>query len=258
MTRLVQLSDLHIVAPDKQPVHGNDTISHLERTVAAVNRLDPAPGFVLVTGDLTNDEQPASYTRVKSLLEKLHAPVHLALGNHDERKTFRSVVLDEAHPSADRYCYTFRQGEWRFVVLDSLDEGKVTGHIDEDQLRWLADTLDADASTPTVVCLHHPPVPIDVAWLDALMLIEPERLLSVFDARPCVRLVLCGHVHQPSVTHRGTYAVFTSPAVSFQFRREPLPPPAEKPNAIMSPDPPAFRVVDLVGDTWQTRLVSLL
>lgn len=257
--RFVQLSDLHIVVPEKQPVHGSDTLHHLRCAVKTVNSLDPAPHFVILTGDLTNDEQPESYALVKAILSDLRMPCHLALGNHDARKTFREFVLGEPSPTENRYYYTFWQGEQRFIVLDSLDEGKVPGCLDEEQLRWLAGELIANPNAPTVVCLHHPPVPIGVDWLDELMLQNPDALLSVLDAHTCVQLVLCGHVHQPTRLARKHYTILTSPAVSIQFRHEPLPPPAERLRSIISEEPPAFRLFDFADGVWNTteQTVSL-
>lgn len=257
MGRFVQLSDPHIVVPEKQPVFGNDTIAHLRHAVAAVNRLDPAPDFVVLTGDLTNDEQPASYAELKAALADLRMPCHLALGNHDDRATFRAVMLDESPPSSAPYYYAFQHEGRRFIVLDSHDDGQVSGYIDDEQAGWLKNILDTAPSIPTIVCMHHHPMPIGVDWLDDLMLRNPEALLSILDAHPCVQAVLCGHVHQPTHIQRGHYAIFTTPALSVQFRREPLPPPAERPLSIFSPDPPAFRIVEFKNETWHTTLYTI-
>lgn len=257
--RFVQLSDPHIVVPEKQPIHGRDTLHHLRCAVKTVNGLDPAPEFVLLTGDLTNDELPGSYSLVKAVLSDLRMPCHLALGNHDARRTFREFFLAESNPTENRYYYTFWQGDRRFIVLDSLDEGKVPGLLDEEQIRWLAVELVANPQAPTVVCLHHPPVPIGVKWLDELMLQNPEALLALLDAHTCVQLVLCGHVHQPTRLDRNHYTIMTSPAVSVQFRPEPLPPPAERLHSIISEELPAFRIFDFTDGVWLTteQTVSL-
>jgi Icc protein len=255
--RIVQLSDPHIVAPEKQPVLGKDTLAHLRHAVAAVNGLTPAPSFVVLTGDLTNDEQPVSYALARGILADLQAPCHMALGNHDARVPFRQTMLGETAPQPERYYYTFRREGYRFIVLDSLDEGQVSGCLDEAQLRWLESTLAAAPDAPTVLCMHHPPVPIGVPWLDALMLRNPEPLFALLDACPCVRLVLCGHVHQSACIERNHFSILTSPALSVQFRQEPLPPPAERPQAIVSPDPPAFRIVDLREGAWATALYPI-
>ena len=74
-------------------MHKFNTIDRFRNTVSAVNRLDPAPDFVVLTGDLTNDEQEVSYQYVKEILSDLEAPYHLAPGNHDARIPFRRIDL---------------------------------------------------------------------------------------------------------------------------------------------------------------------
>ncbi|MBI4552848.1 MAG: phosphodiesterase [Candidatus Latescibacteria bacterium] len=256
--RFVQLSDPHLVVPEKQPVLGHDTVARLRAAVDAVNRLRPAPDFVILTGDLTNDEQEASYTLVKSILSRLDMPLYPAVGNHDARLPFRRIILEEPDPKPDRVHYAFDRDGCRLAVLDTLDDGKVTGSIDDAQLDWLDTLLRDDPEPPTVVCCHHPPVPVGVAWMDHLMLQEADRLLRVLDRHPSVRWVLCGHVHSPFCIDRGRVTYFTAPSVSFQFRTEPLPPPAERPASLLSTDPPGFRVVDLRDGVFETSLHTIV
>lgn len=255
--RFVQLSDPHIVAPEKQPVLGIDTIARLRDAVSAVNRLRPAPDFVVLTGDLTNDEEEASYRQVRDILTDLEAPCHLALGNHDARRPFRRIMLDEPEPKPDRVYYAFTHDAYRIVVLDTLDEGQVPGLIDDEQLAWLDGTLTAHGETPTVILLHHPPLPVGAPWMDELMLREADRVLKIIDTHPWVRWVLCGHVHHTFRIERGHWTLFTAPSVSIQFRKEPLPPPAERPYSFISTDPPAFRIVDLHDNVFETTVCTV-
>lgn len=246
------------MVPEKQPVLGYDTAARLSAAVDAVNHLRPAPDFVILTGDLTNDEQEASYALVKSILSQLEAPLYLAVGNHDARLPFRHIMLGEPAPQPDRIHYAFHRDGYRLIVLDTLDEGNVPGWIDDVQVDWLDQTLTANADPLTIVCCHHPPVPVGVPWMDSLMLQDADRLLRVLDRHPSVRWVLCGHVHHPFCVERGRITYLTAPSVSFQFRTEPLPPPAERPASLLSTEPPAFRIVDLHDGTFETSLHSII
>ena len=250
--RFVQLSDPHVVAARKQPVFGYDTALRLKTAVTAVNRLCPLPEFVILTGDLTNDEQESSYSLVKSILARLEVPLYLAVGNHDARVPFRRIMLGESNPQVDRIHYSFSRDGYRFIVLDSLDEGKITGSMDDPQLDWLHQTLANGDDVPTVVCLHHPPVPTGVPWMDSLMLQEANRLLAVLECHRSVRWVLCGHVHHPFFMECGRIKYLTAPSVSFQFRKKPL--PTEGPARLISTEPPAFRIVDLHDEVFETSL----
>lgn len=255
--RIVQLSDPHIEAADRQPVLGRNTITNLEKVVQAVNELSPQPDLVFLTGDQTNDDSEDSFEAVKHIIDDLMMPCHLALGNHDARLPFRQVMLGETEPSEARYHYVVREAGYRFIVLDTLDQGQVSGILDTPQLDWLEAELAQDNETFTSIFMHHPPMPVGVAWMDAIILQAPERLLGIIDDHACVRLVLCGHVHHSFDMTRSSTVIMSAPAVSVQFRTSPLPPPTEKPFSLFSDDPPAFRIIDLNGDEWTTELYHL-
>ena len=80
---LVQLSDPHIVEEGELLLGGIDTADVPARGVEHVNRLDPQPDLVLLTGDLVNEGRPEEYEHLRELLEPLRAPFHLVPGNHD-------------------------------------------------------------------------------------------------------------------------------------------------------------------------------
>jgi 3',5'-cyclic-AMP phosphodiesterase len=255
--RFVQLTDPHVVPQERQPVHKFNTADRLRCAVAAVNRLRPAPDFVVMTGDLTNDEQASSYRHVKTLLSELTVPCHVIPGNHDARKPFREVMLGESNPHPQVLTETFIHGECRFILLDTLDEGQVTGVVDSGQLAWLEDILSSNDSRSVVVCMHHPPVVLGVQWLDDLMLQDAHQLLDILDANESVKMVLCGHVHHDFCVARKHYLVHTCPAVSVQFRKEPLPSPAESPLSLMTDDPAAFRIIDVTDGNFETTIHSV-
>ena len=235
-----------------------NTIDRLSNTVSAVNRLDPAPDFVVLTGDLTSDESEASYRLVKEILADLKMPYHLAPGNHDARIPFRRIMYEETDPQPNRLHSAFVHEGVQIVILDTLDEGPVTGAIDDAQLTWLDQTLTDNGDLPAVVCMHHPPVPVGVDWMDDLMLQDAHRLLDILDGHPSVRLVLCGHVHHVFRIERKHYTVHTAPAVSVQFRKVPLPPPVERPMSFKTDEPSAFHIVDVADGVFETTVFPVI
>ena len=103
----LHLSDLHHVAPG-QLVAGVDPMRQMRSVLARIERLEVAPAFIVVSGDLTETGSAAGYEVVNEVLTDLGGggtPVLLALGNHDDRATFRRVVLgDERADGLDPYC----------------------------------------------------------------------------------------------------------------------------------------------------------
>ena len=175
----IQISDTHLVADTSLESYGVNPYENLERVIARISHLDPPPAFVVFTGDLISDDDPQSYRHLKLLADRLPSPVHFGMGNHDVRRPFRRVVLGEASPGSEPHYYAFDTAGYRFIVLDSLVEGQVAGEVDATQLAWLDDTLTGGSGQPTVVFMHHPPVPTGVDWLDAQAFGNADALLDI-------------------------------------------------------------------------------
>ncbi len=252
--RIVQLSDPHIVPADRQPIHGMDTLGRLRAVVETVNRLNPSPDLVVLTGDQTNDEADDSYQAARNVLSGLRFPCCLALGNHDSRPGFRRIMLDESGENPAPYYYSLERNGYRIVVLDTLDEGEVSGKLDDAQMDWLERELSS--GLPAIICMHHPPVPVGVPWMDDLILQENDRFLRICESQASLRLVLCGHLHHAFRMELGGATVLTAPSVGLQFRKDPVV-NADGTRIIVTDEPAAFRIVDLDGDGWQTSIHQL-
>jgi 3',5'-cyclic-AMP phosphodiesterase len=211
----VHLSDMHFLEDPSRPQHGTLTSEIFERAIPLVNAL--RPDLIVVGGDLTSDEKEASYRRAHAALARLLAPVHVVMGNHDDRRAFRAVFHPDQPATGDPVTRAFDQGPCRFVLLDSLIPGAVEGRMEADQLAWLDRELTAHPERPTFVFLHHPPLPIGVRWLDDLGFLNGGDLVRVLQGHPQVRAVLFGHVHQPRIWRRGTTVFASVPALAFQF-----------------------------------------
>jgi 3',5'-cyclic AMP phosphodiesterase CpdA len=213
----IQLSDTHIVADTRQEFHGVNTYATLSRAIAQVNDLDPPPAFVIITGDLINDDDPQSYGVLQQLTDQLRVPTYFTLGNHDLRQPFRQVCLGEQQPGTMPYYYTFDKAQYRFIVLDSLVEGEVGGALDVTQLDWLETTLATAPTRPTIVFVHHPPAPTGIDWLDAHVITNGAALLAVLARHRQVRRVFFGHVHTAlHITAHGVQCT-SVPATCYQF-----------------------------------------
>ena len=106
---------------------------------------------------------------------------------------------------------------WQIIGLDSQIVGDVNGRVGVEQLGWLRELLTNYSATPTLVFIHHPPVPINVAWLDTLGLNEAQQLVSLIADSPQVKLVCAGHVHQEWLGSIGGAAMCTTPSTCVQF-----------------------------------------
>ncbi|HEX6744812.1 MAG TPA: phosphodiesterase [Solirubrobacteraceae bacterium] len=212
---LVQLSDAHVRDDDPQPER---MFADAVRDVAAI---PPAPGAVLVSGDLTEHGLPHEYERVRELLSALAMPVHVLGGNHDDRENLRaSFPVPGGDDGGEDYRYATRCGPLRLVAIDTTDPGRIEGRLGDERLAWLDARLAEERETPTVVAMHHPPLLLGIAAWDEIGLPDGDRaaLGEIIAGHPHVRRVLAGHVHRAALGSVGGCPVFTCPSTWIQGR----------------------------------------
>ena len=165
------------------------------RVVEAVVRL--APDVVIVTGDVADHGTAEEYAEAREVLGALPGPVLWCPGNHDVREAFARAVFGA--PSHEPLDYVLDVGGFRFLMLDSLVPARDGRRIDHGELgaatlAWLDAEL-GDSAQPSFVCLHHPPVPMGIDWIDAIRLRDGDRLEAVVARHPHVLGTLVGHFH---------------------------------------------------------------
>lgn len=199
-TLLAQISDPHLRLDGPDDENSGPALS------AAVDRvlaLDQRPDAVLVTGDIANSGDPREHERARELLAPLPMPVHLVAGNHDL--------------FAERQRYAVRVGALRLVTCDTSIHGRDDGALD---VEWLAERLEEERGTPTIVAMHHPPILVGLPWLDEIGLPEADRtaLAELLARSPQVKRVVAGHVHRTLTGTLGGCAVVTCPSTNIQSR----------------------------------------
>jgi 3',5'-cyclic AMP phosphodiesterase CpdA len=128
-------------------------------------------------------------------------PVHLLAGNHDRLP--------------ERTSYAVRCGELRLIACDTTIPGEDGGRLD---VEWLEARLGENPQAPTIVAMHHHPVPIGIPWLDEIGLPDADRaaLAALLRRSPQVRRVVAGHVHRTSHAGLGGCPVVTCTGTNWQ------------------------------------------
>jgi Icc protein len=200
-TTLVHMSDLHITATADELYMGQDTMANfracLDRAFAA-NLLPRCP--LILSGDLSNHGDPASYERLRTVVGELTAggvKVLVGIGNHDSRPTFNEVFLGrQAEQIAQPYYYSQMIDGLRVIVLDPWLSDSPEGEVDAAQLAWLDAELSQRAPEGTLVVIHHPPISQKVHILPFSMVRNDTQLGSVLAGKDVVA-ILSGHIHFP-------------------------------------------------------------
>jgi 3',5'-cyclic-AMP phosphodiesterase len=198
MAVIAHLSDPHLTTG---PL-GAAPATGLHRALCRVLALDPLPDHVVITGDLVEHGKAEEYQVLHEVIDRFPLPLHLVAGNHDDPETLlaefgNTRFLGEAtHYTADD-----------LVILDSA-----TGTLGPAQLAWLDRALEPG---PATVCLHHPPIPVGIPFLDRQRLADGEELAEVI-RRHDVRRVLAGHVHRHVTAGFAGTILTTAPSTHLQ------------------------------------------
>lgn len=247
---VAQLTDLHLGATWAPGAEGG-----LERAVAALLALRPRPDAVLVTGDLVDDPaDDAAYARVTERLAPLPAPVFVLPGNHDDPDALRrhfGLAGDPGTPLQQ----AVRVGELRILLCDTTLRGRADGSLDAGRLAWLDAQLAAEPDAPTMLALHHAPMPVGVAAMDELGLPAGDRvaLAHVLAGHDQLLRIVTGHVHRPAVATVGGRVVLACPSTHRQLQLD----LGGGPDLGFADDPPAFALHVLAGGDLVSHIVTL-
>jgi Icc protein len=247
---IAQITDLH-VQPSGEKAYGIvDTNQFLRAAVAQINQLQPQPDLVMATGDLIDGGTVAEYEMLQQLLQPLKAPLYLAMGNHDDRTTFRTVFPGLPYvPAAGFVQYVLDDYPLRLIVLDTLVPGQSYGEIDPERLAWLEARLAEAADRPTLIFMHHPPFTTGLQGMDKSTCRGSEALAAVIERYPCVQRVACGHLHRSIQTLWAGTLASIAPSVAHQVRLDLTP----DNSPAFSLEPPAFHL-----HCWQPETQRLI
>lgn len=210
--RIVQITDCHLSASPQQDYR--DANPHESLKVMLQKVRDFVPDLLLATGDLSEDESPASYKALRDYFNLLESPVLALPGNHDDPN-----LLAETFPGSpvDKVAVS-EHGEWQIIRLNSCVPGKTEGRINAETLAGLKQVLSQQANRSRLIVLHHQPVPVGSPWIDRYRLFEPEDFLRLVDQCAGVKAVVWGHVHQVYTLERNGVAMLGGPSSASNSR----------------------------------------
>src|ERR1035437_1883357 len=218
------LSDPHLAADRGLMARGINMTDHFTSVSRELLALPKRPAGVFITGDCAyNSGQTADYHHVTDLLEPIRSaqmPVHLTLGNYDNRERFWEALTAEKaapRPLADRQVALLPTPRANWFILDSLEKTLSTpGLLGQEQLDWLAGALDANPDKPSLVLLHHNP-----GINGNIGLKDSAALLEIMRPRKQVKAYLFGHTHDWDVWQDASgIHLINLPPVAYVFSKE--------------------------------------
>jgi 3',5'-cyclic-AMP phosphodiesterase len=243
----VQISDTHIGF--KGQANGDPTVT-LQQVVDRVNTLQPAPAFVLHTGDQTHGQKAGAFDTVAEILKGLRTQrIFYVPGEHD-------VFLDGGQEYLGRYgqgtvggrgWQSFDYKGTHFVGLVNVlkYKGEGVGALGEDQLAWFdKDLAPLSGSTPVVVFAHVPLWAVYPQW--GWVTEDAERALASLKRFGSVT-VLNGHIHQVLQKVEGHVSFHTAMSTAFP---QPAPGTAPGPGPMKIPEAEARRLIGVTEVTY--------
>ncbi len=193
--KLLQLTDIHLTTPG-QTIAGRDPNANFEKALAHALARHADAEAMFITGDLSDWGDAADYLRLRAILRDVPMPVHLCIGNHDDRAAMLAAFPDLADQDGHvQRVVPLSRGH--AIILDTWGEGTHAGHFCETRAAWLSAAL---ASTPGPVWLfmHHNPAPLGIAPMDLIMQRDAARLADTLRPhRARIAHIFHGHCHLP-------------------------------------------------------------
>lgn len=193
--KLIQLTDIHLTTPG-QTIAGRDPNANFEKALDHALGHHPDAEAIFITGDLSDWGDAGDYQRLAARIAQLPVPVHLCIGNHDDRDTLLAVFPRLAD----------RDGHVQQVIplslgtaltLDTWGPQTHAGHFCDTRAAWLAEQLEA-LDGPVWLFMHHNPIPLGIGPLDQIMLLDAERLeRTIAPHAGKIRHIFHGHCHLP-------------------------------------------------------------
>ncbi|HKD35705.1 MAG TPA: metallophosphoesterase [Pirellulales bacterium] len=217
------ISDIHVAADPKESNRGVTMTDNFRRVAEEIVSLKTKPAAAFINGDcaylhgLTQD-----YRQLASLLDpisKAGLPLHLGMGNHDDRESFADVLTSlrpENPPVTGRFASVVAAERANWFVLDSLRKTNDTpGELGEKQREWLAKALDAKPDKPAIVVCHHNPA-FELPELTGALL-DTEDLFNVLRPRSHVKALIFGHTHDWRISQRDGIHLINLPPTAYLF-----------------------------------------
>ncbi len=236
MLKLLHITDTHLLGEPGAQYRGMDTRTSLVQVLDRA-RTHSSYDAVVLGGDVSEDQSAASYHFIADTLRPLGVPVLSVPGNHDDPTGMHQYL----NTFPFQFTGVSEHPQWKVLLLDSLNPGRVDGRLSASSLALLHEQLALPDPRYLLLCLHHHPVPMGSDWLDTIGLTNAERLFAAIDQDDRVRGVLWGHVHQAFAATRNGVRLLSSPSTCRQFM-------PRAPHFALDTRPPGARCLQLHED----------
>ncbi|MFC9560900.1 metallophosphoesterase [Agromyces sp. NPDC056965] len=235
MTVVAHLSDIHL---DGSPVRRR----RLHAVLAQLDEL-PSVDALVLSGDLADHGEPAEYADLFAALPEGLSTL-VVPGNHDLSAPLLASLQEHGRPASLNGVVDLRG--LRLIGLDSHIDHSDEGELGPATIEFAREHL-ADSPGPTILALHHPPVPVGHHVMDRFGLGNGEALASLIRSNEKVIGVFTGHVHTALATTFAGVPLVGAPGIVSTMRLGSKTDPIADPLAM-----PGLAVHDIEESTMRT------
>jgi 3',5'-cyclic AMP phosphodiesterase CpdA len=126
-------------------------------------------------------------------------PSLLMIGNHDNRKNFRTIFPQAYSDENDFVQFSLDLGtQYRLIALDSLNAPPYdtlehhVGFLCPQRLAFLEKSLQSAGDRTVIIAMHHQPFRIGLPGMDVIRLFNGDAFMKLIGRFPNVTMLLMG------------------------------------------------------------------
>jgi Icc protein len=225
LLRFVHISDTHLSGDPSYnlqetsyaPIFGGQAL------VDQLNSLPFTPDFILHTGDVAYDPDPAAYSTAREVLGQIKYPVYYLAGNHDDPVALQRIFL-RSETILKPFEYELEINGVQIITVDSNGPAEQpAGAVTQAQLDRLSALCAVKDDRPLIVATHHNVLPMGAPFWDTFMRMKngEDFHKALLPAKDRIRGVFHGHVHEPVDMYRDGILYATAESSWYQLETWP-------------------------------------
>lgn len=216
--KIIQITDTHLFGHDDQKIFGHDSNNNFIEVIEKIKNNDLFnTDFIILTGDLSQDETANSYLNVMRAMSEFSLPIYWIPGNHDDLGIMNAVFA-ESHWFS--YIKSLLMKYWNFIFLNTKMIDSESGYLKKEEIDHLSKEVINSKLTnkKLAIIMHHHPIRVQTPLIDNYILNNDkvfwDTVKDVEDG-----LIICGHVHGDYSFRFKNFKIECSPATCFQFEK---------------------------------------
>lgn len=227
--RWALLADTHMAGDEKTVARDTNMFDNLNRVISEVLVEDPLPAGVIINGDCAYlkglDEDYQTLRRPIDRLVDAGLPVHMTMGNHDDRGPFYGAFAEQKPGDelvSGKHVAVLECENVNLFLVDSLQVvNQVTGEFGESQLEWLAGALATHSAKAAIIIGHHNPQYLPEGSTARVSgLADTAAFVDLLHSQPHVQGYIYGHTHDWKLSKTaGQVHLINQPPCAYVFNQ---------------------------------------